>query len=95
LPHECSFLRIEPENLVLSAFKKADARDSIIVRIYNTTEKDTQGCLKFFRPISHVFSTDLNENRKGELSIYSGNEVHFPISGFRIMTFEVEYALRA
>jgi len=43
LPLKMSFLSIEPDNLVITAIKKAESRNALIVRFYNITEETVQG----------------------------------------------------
>jgi len=43
LPASHSFITLEPSELVLSAVKKAEDSDTLVVRFYNTTDREIQG----------------------------------------------------
>lgn len=62
-PVEKSFVEIKGDNLVLSAIKKAEDRDSIIVRLYNPTEKFITGVVKVGFEYKEAFLMNLNEER--------------------------------
>jgi alpha-mannosidase len=46
LPGELSFLQLEPEALVLSAIKRAETGDALIVRFYNPTADPVEATLR-------------------------------------------------
>ncbi len=56
-----SFLRISPNNLVLSALKKAEDDDSIIIRFFDTAGKRSKGEIKFYRDLKSAKSVNLLE----------------------------------
>ena len=47
LPSEMSFLEIDNNNIQLSALKKSEVGDDLIVRVYNVSSAAQQGCIKF------------------------------------------------
>lgn len=61
LPSTMSFIKIEPEELVLSAIKKSDRSDGLIVRIFNPTEKTVRGTLTFLKSVQKANFVNLNE----------------------------------
>lgn len=67
LPVEKSFIEVKGDNLILSAVKKADDRDSIIIRLYNPTEADIQGFLSVGLKYRQAFLINLNEERIDEI----------------------------
>lgn len=85
---EHSFLEITGDNLVLSCVKKAEDRDSVIVRIYNPTEHAIQGTLKTTLPCEKVYRVQMDESRTEELAITDGT-VEIEVPKGKISTFEL------
>ncbi len=61
LPTEYSFLSIEPDNLILSAFKKAEDTDDAILRFYETTGEKIDARIKAFDRINKMAEVNLLE----------------------------------
>jgi alpha-mannosidase len=53
LPERVSFIEVTPSNIVLSALKKAEGIDSVIVRLYETAGIPTRARISLF----HSFQT--------------------------------------
>lgn len=83
---------LKPAKLILSAVKKAESKEALVVRVYNPTNQSLQaslspGLVKF----SRVESVLLNENRmeeKKELPIRQGEneEFNFTVAAYKIVT---------
>lgn len=67
LPHEFSFLKLNPDNLLLSALKKAEDSDNVILRFFETKGEATEAEISFFREIKRLALVDLLENEEREL----------------------------
>jgi len=89
LPKQMSFLQIAPANLALSAFKKAERNDDLILRVFNPTCQEIQGAITFWKPIKRAWITNLNEERRGEL-VPQGNELPLAVGKKKIVTIELE-----
>ncbi|MBM3237256.1 hypothetical protein FJZ31_13265 [Candidatus Poribacteria bacterium] len=89
LPGHLSFMRIEPANLVLSAIKKSERVDSIIVRLYNTTDEFVEGKFSFPGEAKEVNLVNLNEEFQRQLAT-STNVVKFSVAPKQIVTLEVK-----
>jgi mannosylglycerate hydrolase len=87
LPGHLSFMRLEPANLVLSAVKKSERADSIIIRCYNTIDKAVEGKVSFPREVKTVNLVNLNEEFQRQLAS-STNIVKFPVGPKQIVTLE-------
>ncbi len=85
LPSSRSFLKIEPANLIISAFKKAEKGKGLIVRIYESQGKETRGKLTLNLPVSSVEETDLMEKSLKKLKISQG-KISLPFSHNEIKT---------
>ncbi|MEI6970518.1 MAG: glycoside hydrolase family 38 C-terminal domain-containing protein [bacterium] len=86
LPAEASFLTIQPASLQLSAFKKAQDSDALIVRLYNPTAAVVEGRLTFAVSPSAVELVTLNEEKMNSLPVKNGS-VRFAAEPFKILTF--------
>jgi mannosylglycerate hydrolase len=84
---EC-MLQVEPAGLVVSALKKAETGNGIILRIFNPSPGAIQGKITLsFEPAS-VSVVNLNEEFM-EAEMYSKGAFDFAIKGCQIMTFLV------
>ncbi len=62
-----SFLSLQPEDLILSATKRAERNNSLIVRFYNPTSRMIDWALSTPFPFKGFYFVNLNEERQGEL----------------------------
>jgi alpha-mannosidase len=84
-----SFLRVEgDEAIVLSALKKADDRNSVIVRLFNPEDVDARVAIGLNRPIAQAFAVNFLEERGRELAIESGS-VRADLKPHQIQTIEL------
>ncbi|MCX8052762.1 MAG: glycosyl hydrolase-related protein [Armatimonadetes bacterium] len=90
LPLKNSFYKLESDNLVVSCFKKSEDRDSFIVRLFNPSSDTAEGILHFSAPIKRAYTTNLNEERQGELEVIDGHRVKVTAATNKIVTIEVE-----
>ncbi len=66
MPPEQSFLRIEPEGVVLSAFKKAETGEGIVFRIYSTLPAARDVTATFFREALGVAPVNMLEDQRAD-----------------------------
>jgi alpha-mannosidase len=86
LPHECSFLTIEPAALHLSAVKRAEEGKRLIIRLYNPTCHSITGKIQLYFPIQAAHEVSLNEVLLDKLPIEKGNSVALEIGAKSIKT---------
>ena len=86
LPAELSFLALEPGVLALSAVKRAEHGDQLIVRFYNPTDKDLEARLHTFLPIVEAEGTNLNEERAGDVASWEGQRARLAVAGRAVKT---------
>ena len=89
LPKEMSFLKLEPQALVLSAVKRAERSDALIVRAFNPTAETVRGRLTLFRPIRAARLTNLNEEPQSDLAPKK-NSVTFDAGPKKVVTLALE-----
>ena len=84
-------MKLEPEQLILSALKKCEARDSIIVRFFNPTERELHGKLSFWEPIKLAWLTNLNEEQQKKLDVSKNGTLEIKVGHKKIMTVELTF----
>jgi alpha-mannosidase len=91
LPAEHSFASVTPENVVLTAVKKAEDAKGLIFRVYEWAGKDAT--VEFHVPpgASGATVTNLQETPEGGSLEVSGDVVKAPIHPYEILTVRVDY----
>jgi len=83
------FLTVEPDNLVMSAFKKAEDRASFILRLFNPTDEPIAGRVSLSLPIGTVHETGLDENRTGNIDLAADGTINLSVPRGKIVTLEL------
>lgn len=68
LQEELSFLEIDNENVVVSALKKCEDDDSIVVRLYNLKDSEQAVRIRFPREIGEIIQTNIYEKEMKKVS---------------------------
>jgi len=90
LPTEFSFFQLKPSNLILSALKKAEQSDDVILRFFETIGETTKAELKVFKPIKQAWLTDLLEREEKEFGV-TGNTLELEVKPFEIVTLKLRF----
>ena len=85
LDESMSFLQVEAENVIVSAMKKAENENGVVVRLYNLNEEETEVKLRFSEKFNKAWITNLIEEREEELDIKDG-VLHFKVGNQSIET---------
>ena len=87
----CMF-EIEPQELVVSALKKAEREDALVLRLYNISRHDVLGRLGSRRPLVAARLANLNEEPlpNGSLEIIDRQGIEFPARPSQIVTLLLE-----
>ncbi len=88
-PAQMSLLSLAPDNLVISAVKKAEDDKGIVVRFWNTTAEETRGELSFYRKLKAAYLANMNEERGRRLSLVGGRGVKLKVRGFEVVTLKL------
>jgi len=83
-----SFFDLQPQKLVLSSIKKAEDRDSLIIRFYNPYDELILGTLTTLIPAEAVYLCNLAEERQGKLECIGG-VVTLDVPPKKIITCEI------
>ncbi len=94
LPPTHSFVTVKPENLVLTAMKKSEDGNSLILRFYEWAGKKTMAEITLPVGASTAVGTSLMENAKGSQLAVSGSQVAVPVGPYSINTVRVDYTNR-
>jgi alpha-mannosidase len=92
LPSENSFIKVKESNVVLTAVKKAEDADGLILRFYEWAGKD--GDVEIHVPTGATSATLTNLMEKSEgraLSITNSDRISVPVHPFEIVTVRVDY----
>lgn len=86
LPMSDSFVRVGPENVLVTALKKAERSNAIVVRLHNTTPDAVEADVTLGRKFKSAALTNLNEEPTGGKLEVQGSTVKFQMPGFRVQT---------
>jgi len=85
-----SFLNVAPtETFMLSAVKKADSRDALVLRFYNPTSRSSTARVRCFRPIRKANILNLNEEIVRAISVGKDGTVRVKCRGHTVATVEL------
>lgn len=89
LPSSFSFIQIEGEDLEISALKKHEFEDKLLIRIYNPTDRETTGKIKLGFDIHKVYLGRLDESYEEELPFNDGVEIAIKPKEIKTIILEV------
>ncbi len=90
LAPELSFIEISPKNLILSALKKAEDSDEVILRFFETKGEATLARVEVFREIKSVTLVDLLEREDKEIPFTKRGFV-LQVNPFEIVTLKLRF----
>jgi len=95
LPAEHSFASVSPENVVLTAVKKAEDADGLIFRVYEWAGKNATAEFHVPAGATGATVTNLMEKPEGSALEVAGDVVKVPIHPYEILTIQVNYPAKA
>jgi len=90
LPQEFSFIEISPHNLILSALKKAEDSDDVILRFFETKGEATLARIDIFRELKRVTLVDLLEMEDKEIP-FTRHGFMLQVNPFEIVTVKLAF----
>ena len=81
-----SMYSIENEKIIMSAFKKAEDRDALVMRLYNPTDDAITTNIRFGKMPKDAYIINLNEERENKIDIAKP----ITIGKQKIVTIEIE-----
>ncbi len=91
LPAEHSFASVSPENVVLTAVKKAEDANGLIFRVYEWAGKETTAEFHVPPGATGATVTNLMEQPEGDPLKVEGDMVKVPVHPYEILTVRVDY----
>ena len=91
LPAEHSFASVGPENVVLTAVKKAEDSNGLIFRAYEWAGKDSTAEFHVPQGATGATVTNMMETPEGSPLAVTGDVVKAPIRPYEILTIRVDY----
>jgi len=91
LPASHSFAAVSPENVVLTAVKKAEDADGLIFRVYEWAGKSSTAEFHVPAGATGATLTNLMETPEGGALQVAGDTVKVPIHPYEILTIRVNY----
>jgi len=91
LPPEHSFVSVSPDNVVLTAVKKAEDANALIFRVYEWTGKETTAEFHVPPGATGATVTNLMEQPEGDPLKVEHDVVKAPIHPYEILTIRVDY----
>jgi alpha-mannosidase len=91
LPATHSFASVAPENVVLTAVKKAEDAKGLIFRVYEWAGKDSMVELHVPSGATGATVTNMMEAPEGSALAVAGDVVKAPIHPYEILTVRVDY----
>jgi len=85
---EKSYFSLEPANLILSALKKAENGNGIIIRLFNPTDKPVTAVLACPMKLKSVWLVKLSEARVKKLPV-RGTAVQTPVKPGQVVTLKL------
>ncbi len=90
LAPEFSFLKLSPNNLILSALKKAEDDDGVILRFFETRGVATEAEVELFKELKRLTLVDLLEREEKELP-FTENRFRLKVNPFEIVTLKLKF----
>lgn len=94
LPATHSFVTVQPKNLVLTAMKKSEDGNALILRFYEWAGKKTTAEITVPPGAASAGTTNLMEHPEGAPLTPSGDRIAVPVGPYSINTVRVEYSNR-
>ena len=84
-------VRLESERLRVTAIKRHETRETLVVRLHNMTARDAVEVLTVGLPIRAAWHVDLLEERQGPIE-FAERTLQLDVAPYKIVTVEIEFA---
>ncbi len=83
---------LNPE-IQLSCLKKAENDEALIIRLFNPSDEEKTGNIRFFSKPQSAQLTNMNEEVESELTIDNNGNISFSFPAYKILTLKVFFKL--
>jgi alpha-mannosidase len=94
MPSKRSFLKIEPTTVILSALKRAEDEDGVILRFYETKGEEADAEITLFKAPTEVKVVNMLEEEDAELAKevkQEGKSIILTVNPFEIVTLRLKF----
>ncbi len=84
-----SFLKVDNDNIIVTAMKKAENEDGVAIRCYNLKGDETEVNLETFKEFERGYSTNLIEEQEAELKLEKKN-IKMNLGKYEIKTIKLK-----
>lgn len=84
-----SYLRLDPRNLVLTALKKSEDDERIVVRFYEAEGNECRAQIRMAKPIRQTWRTSLIEEDQGLLQVLDDGRLEFAVRPWEVVTLKI------
>ncbi len=88
-PESEDFLRLEPDNLIMTAFKKSEDDDSLALRFYEAEGQFARARVQLAQPVRKAWLTNLIEEEPKPLTVDSHGALEFDVRPWEIVTLRL------
>jgi len=88
LPAQDSLIEVKPDNLVVTAIKKAEDDDSTVIRFYEVMGKPVNAQIRVRSDYGEAWLTNFNEEKIKPIEIKNG-KIEIPVSAHEIVTIKL------
>ena len=88
-PASATFFQLEPGNLILTALKKSEDGEQVVVRFYEGEGFECQAHLRFPKPVKQAWNANLIEDDEAPLPVEPDGSVRFVVKPWEIVTVKV------
>lgn len=89
---EISYLELTPQTMVVTAVKKAERTDDLVVRLVNIGTREEEALLTFGKPLTQAKLANLNEEPLGDLWP-EGSQLRLRVRSKQIVTVLLRFAV--
>ncbi len=82
-----SFLKVDQDNIIVTAMKKAENEDAMVIRLYNFDDSDAEMDLSLWKSFKSAFKTNLIEEEEETLKL-NRNDLHMGVGHHEITTIK-------
>jgi alpha-mannosidase len=88
-PEAGEFLRLEPQNLIMTAFKKSEDDNSLALRFYEAEGQFTHARVRLAQPIRKAWLTNLIEEEPQPLAVDAQGGLEIQVKPWEIVTLRL------
>lgn len=89
LPHRAEFLRLSPSNLILTAVKKSEDEEDVVIRFYEAEGRQAIAKVFLFKAIKQAWKTNLIEEEPEALPLKPDGSLELKVAPWEIVTIKL------